>query len=394
MSESARALAKQFEDEEFRRAYAEDFLNASLALQIAVTRRQRGWSQAELAERAGTTQSVISRMEDVNYGNWSVRKLKEVAAALGLALHISLEEFGTLLDNAIRFSEKALRRNGFADDPRIQGLLATSDSQLPAGAGAADIFAHEVSRTLQLPLPERAARLRRWVAGYGLSMAAGETPIYRSVLDALPGDHTFFEQAMRLAEAAAELLRPTEFLQIWQKDGEEPAETLLLLVSGLGRARNILADKLDALLAWTKEKGLPPRLDSALMTALSENQVDERWLDFWGSVANRSAPGSRLDAITGIRKLMESVDRPSKEVGRLVIGFIEEEHCALLKATDRKERHVHLWERALDREKKRIWQVIGQGSELPLGRPRTPREMCGEEGLLLEQQRILYQSAA
>jgi len=176
MNESAQQLARQFQDEEFRRAYAEDFLNTALAMQIAVLRKQHAWSQQDLASRTGTTQSVISRLEDVNYGNWSVRKLKELAAAFGLTLHICFEEYGTLVDKALRFSEINLRRNSFEADGRIRALLGSGEEELSADAGAADIFAADLARTLLLEPAARASKPRRWLAGYGLPMGAAEGP--------------------------------------------------------------------------------------------------------------------------------------------------------------------------------------------------------------------------
>jgi transcriptional regulator with XRE-family HTH domain len=45
-------------------------------------RKQAGVSQAELARRVGTTQSVISRLEDADYGGHSLALLQRIAAAL------------------------------------------------------------------------------------------------------------------------------------------------------------------------------------------------------------------------------------------------------------------------------------------------------------------------
>ena len=44
--------------------------------------KQAGVSQAELARRVGTTQSVISRLEDADYGGHSLALLQRIAAAL------------------------------------------------------------------------------------------------------------------------------------------------------------------------------------------------------------------------------------------------------------------------------------------------------------------------
>jgi transcriptional regulator with XRE-family HTH domain len=45
-------------------------------------RQRAGLSQAELAKRIGTTQSVISRLEDADYEGHSLAMLNRIAAAV------------------------------------------------------------------------------------------------------------------------------------------------------------------------------------------------------------------------------------------------------------------------------------------------------------------------
>ena len=61
-----------------------DLADAVIALRLA-----RGWSQAELAERAGTKQANISRLES-GLANPSVKFLQKLANALGESLTIRL----------------------------------------------------------------------------------------------------------------------------------------------------------------------------------------------------------------------------------------------------------------------------------------------------------------
>jgi len=58
---------------------AEDFRIAQL---IYDARRNAGLTQAQLGERAGTTQSVISQLEDADYEGHSLSMLRRIAAAL------------------------------------------------------------------------------------------------------------------------------------------------------------------------------------------------------------------------------------------------------------------------------------------------------------------------
>lgn len=61
---------------------------AYIAGQIYELRTRAGLSQAELAERVGTTQSVISRLEDADYEGHSLNMLRRIARALNCRLEL------------------------------------------------------------------------------------------------------------------------------------------------------------------------------------------------------------------------------------------------------------------------------------------------------------------
>jgi transcriptional regulator with XRE-family HTH domain len=48
--------------------------------------------QMELAKKAGTTQSAIARLEDVEYAGHSLMMLERIAAACGVALKLRAEK--------------------------------------------------------------------------------------------------------------------------------------------------------------------------------------------------------------------------------------------------------------------------------------------------------------
>ena len=67
-------------------------INAEVAQELYDARKRAGLSQKQLAERVGTTQSVISRLEDADYGGHSVKMLGRIAQALGQRLKIAIED--------------------------------------------------------------------------------------------------------------------------------------------------------------------------------------------------------------------------------------------------------------------------------------------------------------
>src|SRR5438105_4826687 len=76
------------ESPELRRLTKEARMNAAVAQLIYAARNKAGLSQAELAERIGTKQSVISRLEDADYEGHSLSMLHRIAAALGQCMEI------------------------------------------------------------------------------------------------------------------------------------------------------------------------------------------------------------------------------------------------------------------------------------------------------------------
>ncbi len=83
------------DDPKIRAAMAEARLQFEVGQVVYDARTQAGFTQAQLARRVGTTQSVISRLEDADYGGHSLSMLRRIARALDLCVHITLEPLPT-----------------------------------------------------------------------------------------------------------------------------------------------------------------------------------------------------------------------------------------------------------------------------------------------------------
>lgn len=65
-----------------QQGFEEEEANREIAQKIYRLREKAGLSQAALARRVGTTQSVISRLEDADYDGHLLAMLNRIAAAL------------------------------------------------------------------------------------------------------------------------------------------------------------------------------------------------------------------------------------------------------------------------------------------------------------------------
>lgn len=90
-SDAGRILAKiTGDDPKVREQIEEQKLNARVAEMILPARERAGLTQSQLAKLIGTTQSLISRLEDADYQGRSLTMLQRIAEALHHGLEVRL----------------------------------------------------------------------------------------------------------------------------------------------------------------------------------------------------------------------------------------------------------------------------------------------------------------
>lgn len=110
-------LKEKFVDKTYRDAYVSAHVRRWIANQIRALRadKTRSWTQADLAARMGKPQSVVSRLEDPDYGKMTVNTLLEVAAAFDVALEVKFVAHEQFVRDTEDVSERAMAAPSFAD---------------------------------------------------------------------------------------------------------------------------------------------------------------------------------------------------------------------------------------------------------------------------------------
>jgi transcriptional regulator with XRE-family HTH domain len=83
-------LEEQLKNEDFADRFKKAGEAWDVSLKLASLRKESGLSQKELAQRVGTTQQQISRLESPSYEGHSLSMLRRVAEVLGATVRIEL----------------------------------------------------------------------------------------------------------------------------------------------------------------------------------------------------------------------------------------------------------------------------------------------------------------
>jgi transcriptional regulator with XRE-family HTH domain len=118
-------LVKKLRDsKKARDAYVYEHVRNGVPFQIRAMRKNRDWSQQELADAANTSRTVITRIEDPNYGKLTLKTLLQIASAFNVALLIKFVPFSRLVREYEDVSWQALGAKSVNDAEEIDALEA------------------------------------------------------------------------------------------------------------------------------------------------------------------------------------------------------------------------------------------------------------------------------
>ena len=106
-------------DREYRSAFVVTQFKRLVPFQIRALRKNRGWSQEQLAGNSRLTQGVISRAEDSDYGNLTVNTILKIADGFDVAFIGKFVPYSELDNWFIWLSEDNLSVPSFEEEDRL-----------------------------------------------------------------------------------------------------------------------------------------------------------------------------------------------------------------------------------------------------------------------------------
>jgi transcriptional regulator with XRE-family HTH domain len=125
---------QKFVDESYRVSYLDSHVKGSIAYQIQALRERTGLNQTQFGELIGQPQSVVSRLEDTEYGGVNINTLLKIANRLGIGLQVRFCNFETIL--AADVSPSALKVENITET--VSRFLAVASPAPPEIVSSVD----------------------------------------------------------------------------------------------------------------------------------------------------------------------------------------------------------------------------------------------------------------
>ncbi len=99
---------KSFKNKKLRDSYVSGRVRTSIALQIRELREREELTQTQFARKIGKPQSVVSRLEDTEYGRVTLKTLLDIAEELDISVVVKFASFDEFLRQHADVSPSAL----------------------------------------------------------------------------------------------------------------------------------------------------------------------------------------------------------------------------------------------------------------------------------------------
>jgi len=140
-------------DKGYRHGMVNAQIEIDLPFQIRALRKQRGWTQPELAVKTGMKQPRISNMEKPGVTHFSLETLRRLAEAFDVALVVRFAPFSELLNWSQSFSPDEFAVLNFEDE--VKGL--ENSRGIPQRRPSNRVGSFTLASSHRSPIPVRVA---------------------------------------------------------------------------------------------------------------------------------------------------------------------------------------------------------------------------------------------
>lgn len=106
-----RYLERELQDPAFKERFERAGEAWDVAMKLAALRKEAGLSQKELAQKVGTSQQQISRLESPTYEGHSLSMLRRIAGVLGATVHVDIQRITPSRNPAVAESDTSYNNN-------------------------------------------------------------------------------------------------------------------------------------------------------------------------------------------------------------------------------------------------------------------------------------------
>ncbi|MCY4151338.1 MAG: helix-turn-helix transcriptional regulator [Aestuariivita sp.] len=106
---SDRKVIERLSEPNYRNSFLDAEVRSWIAYQIRALRKKAGLTQVQMADRLAKPQSVISRLENTDYGSLSVNTLLDIAKSMDVALLVQFVSYPDFLERTRDKSEQAMQ---------------------------------------------------------------------------------------------------------------------------------------------------------------------------------------------------------------------------------------------------------------------------------------------
>jgi transcriptional regulator with XRE-family HTH domain len=124
-----KSLVNELKDPAYRHAFTEAHAADTIAFQLKRMREARGWTQGQLAVEAfgdAKLQSMVSRLENPDYGKYSVSTLVNLAKVFDVGLVVRFAPFSEVVDWDLNKTAPTLEPAPFAQDVALEERVEVS----------------------------------------------------------------------------------------------------------------------------------------------------------------------------------------------------------------------------------------------------------------------------